>query len=517
VIAGDGDLMEGVSGEAASYAGTQRLGKLVVLYDDNDISIEGSTDVTFREDVAARFRAYGWHVSGPVDGNDVEAIAAAITEARASDLPSLIICTTTIGYGSPNKAGSHEVHGSPLGAEEVRLTRQNLGWPQEPEFYIPDEALAHFRRAVDEGARREAEWNDRLASYRAANPARADEFARMMAGDLPPGWDAGMPVFTPADGAIATRAAGGKALNGLFENLPDLAGGSADLEPSTNTWLKKSGRFGWEPGGRNLQFGVREHAMGAIALGMAHHGGAIPYTATFLVFADYMRPPIRLAALAGQRVIFIFTHDSIGVGEDGPTHQPVEQLAVLRAIPNVWVMRPADAVETAEAWRVAVQRRNGPTVLALSRQKLPIFGHTAPGAEPGVGRGAYVLRDAEGRPDVILIGTGSEVALAMDAARALSEQGIHARVVSMPCQELFDAQPREYQAAVLPAGVPRVAIEAGVTMGWHRYVGPDGAIIGLDRFGASAPGEVVMDRLGFNVGNVVMQAKAVIAASRGGQ
>ena len=515
-IVSDGDLEEGVASEAASYAGTQRLGKLIYLYDDNGISIEGDTDVTFREDVGMRFRAYGWHVIGPIDGNDVEAVDAAIREGKSeTERPTLIICRTTIGYGSPNKANTAGVHGSPLGPEEVRLTKQAMGWPLEPDFYIPEEALAHFRQAVDRGAAQEAAWQKRFDAYRAAFPEKAAEFERMMSGELPEGWDAAIPAFTPEDGPVATRVAGGKVLNGIFENLPDLIGGSADLAPSTKTWLDKSGRFGWEKGGHNLQFGVREHAMGSIAVGIAHHGGLIPFTSTFLVFSDYMRPPIRLASLSRQRVVFVFTHDSIAIGEDGPTHQPVEHLAALRAVPGLWVFRPADATETAEAWRQALLRRDGPSVLALTRQKLPVLDRSKLAPAEGVARGAYVLRDTDGTPDLILIGTGSEVHLVLEAADVLAGEGIQARVVSMPCWELFDEQPQSYRDSVLLPEVPaRLAVEAGVRMGWHRYVGDRGAVIGLDRFGASAPGKVVMEKFGFNVENVVAQAKGLLAGER---
>lgn len=509
-IVSDGDLEEGVSSEAASYAGTQRLGRLIYFYDDNGISIEGDTDVTFREDVGMRFRAYGWHVVGPIDGNDLEAIDAAIREGQAkTDRPTLIICTDIIGYGSPNKAGTAGVHGEPLGPEETRLTKENLGWPLEPTFYIPDEALANFRQALEQGARSQADWQSRFEAYRSDYPEKAAEFERMMAGDLPEGWDAAIPDFMPDDGPVATRNAGGAVLNGIFENLPDLLGGSADLAPSTKTWLKSSDRFGWDRGGHNLQFGIREHAMGGIALGMAHHGGVIPYTATFLVFSDYMRPPIRLSSLSEQRVIFIFTHDSIGLGEDGPTHQPVEHLAALRAVPGLRVFRPADATETAEVWRQALLH-DGPSVMALTRQKLPILDRSKLAPAADVARGAYILQESSGDPDIILIGTGSEVHLVLDAAAVLAEEGTQARVVSMPCWELFDEQPASYRTSVLLPGVPKLAVEAGVTLGWHKYVGSGGSVIGLDRFGASAPIDDVMPRLGFSVENVVVQAKELL-------
>lgn len=509
-IVSDGDLMEGVSSEAASYAGTQGLGKLIYLYDDNHISIEGDTSITFREDVAARFRAYGWQVIGPIDGNDLEAVDGAIHVAKRNlDQPSLIICRTTIGYGSPNKAGTAGVHGSPLGEKEVELTRKNLGWPEE-KFYVPGDVLEHFREAVERGAAWERAWSDDFAAYGEAHPAQAAEFERMMAGELPEGWDVGIPEFTPEDGPIATRAAGGKVLNGLFANYPDLVGGSADLEPSTKTWLQGRGAFGWEKGGHNLHFGVREHAMGAIGVGMAHHGGVLPYTATFFVFSDYMRPPIRLAALSKQRVVFVFTHDSIGLGEDGPTHQPIEHLMALRAVPYLHVIRPADANEVAEAWRQAVLYKDGPTALVLTRQKLPILDRSELAPASDLAKGAYVLREAASAPDVVLIATGSEVPLALEAADVLADQGISASVVSMPCWKLFDAQPEDYRSSVLPHGVPRLAIEAGATLGWYKYVGESGDIIGIDRFGESAPGNRVMQEYGFTVDNVVQRVKALV-------
>jgi transketolase len=511
-IVSDGDLEEGVSSEAASYAGTQRLGKLIYLYDDNGISIEGDTDVTFQENVGVRFSAYGWQVIGPIDGNNVEAIDAAIRVGEQdTEHPTLIICKTIIGYGSPNKANTGSAHGEPLGPEEVKLTKENLGWPTDPDFYIPDEALANFRQAVSQGAAREAEWDALLASYRKAHPKKAAEFERMMSGQLPEGWDKEIPAFTPEDGPVATRNAGGVVLNCIFDHVPDLVGGSADLAPSTKTWLKESGKFGWDIGGHNLQFGIREHAMGSIAVGMAHHGGVIPFTATFLVFSDYMRPPIRLASLSEKRVVFVFTHDSIGLGEDGPTHQPIEQLAALRAIPGVRVFRPADATEVAETWRQALLHQDGPSIMALSRQKLPILDRTKLAPAEGVAQGAYTLRDADGTPQIILIATGSEVHLALSAADALGAEGFRVRVISMPCWELFDEQSQEYRDSVLLPGVSaRLAIEAGVPQGWWKYVGDGGDVIGLDRFGASAPGSVVMDKLGFNVDNVVARAKALL-------
>lgn len=508
-IVSDGDLQEGVASEAASYAGTQKLSKLIYLYDDNEISIEGSTDVTFREDVGARFRAYGWQVIGPVDGLDVDAVDAAITDAKTnSEQPSLIICKTIIGYGAPNKAGTGGVHGSALGEEELAATKKNLGWPPDKDFYIPEDVLKHFRECVARGQATESRWNELKTAYSAAEKEKSAEFDRLMAGELPQAWDSGIPRFDSADKPIATRVASGKVLNGMFKSLPDLLGGSADLAPSNNTWLTDSGAFGWDRCGHNLQFGVREHAMGAIALGIAHHGGAIPYTATFLAFADYMRPPIRLAALSQKRVVFVFTHDSIGLGEDGPTHQPVEQIASLRAIPNLWVIRPADANETAEAWRLAIMRHDGPTAVILTRQGLPVMDTSL---TVGVRNGAYIAVEASGgNPDVVLLATGSEVQLAIKAVERLAEAGIQTRVVSMPCWELFEQQSQDYRNATLLPGTPRVAIEAGRSIGWHRYIGENGGLVTLDRFGESAPGGVAMEKLGFNVDNVVETVQDVI-------
>ena len=516
-IVSDGDLMEGVSAEAASYAGTQHLGKLIYLYDSNQISIEGDTDVTFRENVADRFRAYGWQVIGPIDGMDIDAVDAAVHEAKRNpDQPSLIVCRTIIGYGSPNKASTGDVHGAPLGVDEVELTKENLGWPLEPEFHVPDDVREHFGSAVKRGEQLEAEWNELFGQYRDANADMAAEFERAMNGALPENWDAGVPVFKPDDGPMATRSASGKVLNGLFQNLPDLIGGSADLAPSNNTWLKDGGLFGWEKGGHNLQFGVREHAMGSLCVGMAHHGGVIPYCATFLVFSDYMRPPVRLASLSRQRVVFVYTHDSIGLGEDGPTHQPIEHLMALRVVPRLHVIRPADANEVAEAWRQALLYEDGPTALALTRQNLPIIDREKYADASGLAKGAYIIREAGGQPDLVILATGSEVSLAIDAAEQLDADGLKVQVVSMPCWELFDEQPDSYREEVIPRGVPRLAVEAGATLGWYKYVGEDGAVIGIDRFGASAPGKTVMKEYGFSVENVVEQARALLGQQEAG-
>lgn len=516
-IVSDGDLMEGISHEAASLAGHLRLGKLIYLYDDNDISIEGSTDLTFTEDVAGRFRAYGWHVQ-TVDGYDLAGIDAAIRAAQVeADRPSLIICRTHIAYGSPNKQDDASAHGAPLGEEEVRLTKEALGWPADAQFLVPPEALEVFRRALEAGREAQARWEEMFAAYARRYPREAGLLERLWAGELPEGWEEALPVFSPADGPLATRKASGAVLNALANALPTLIGGSADLAPSNATLLKGYDDFqAATPAGRNLRFGVREHAMGAILNGMALHGGLIPYGGTFLVFSDYMRPAVRLAAMMGVGVIYIWTHDSVWVGEDGPTHQPVEHLPALRAIPNLVLLRPCDANETVAAWRVALKRRDGPTALILTRQSLPILNRREMARAENLERGAYVLRDPpEGQPDIILIGSGSEVHLAVDAQGALAERGIRARVVSMPSWELFDLQPEGYRAQVLPPDVPaRLAIEAAVPMGWERYVGPQGAVMGLNRFGASAPYKVLMEKLGFTAQAVVEQALRLLDRTR---
>jgi len=510
-IVSDGDLMEGVSAEAASLAGTWKLGKLIYLYDDNEISIEGSTDLAFTESVGRRFEAYGWHVQH-VDGNDLDGVDAAIRAAQAeTERPSLIVARTHIGFGSPGRQDTAKAHGEPLGEEELRATKEALGWPAESPFFVPPEALAHFRQAVARGAEAEAEWARRVEEHVRRFPEEAGRWRAMQEGELPPGWEAGVPEFTPADGSLATRAASGRVLNGLAAGVPALVGGSADLAPSTSTYLKGYGDLGLgEWCARNMRFGVREHAMGAIVNGMALHGGIIPYAATFLAFSDYMRPAIRLAALTELRVIFIFTHDSIGLGEDGPTHQPVEQLLSLRAIPGLVTLRPADATETAEAWRVALQR-HGPTALILSRQALPVLDRAKLASASGVARGAYVLADGAWPPDVILIASGSEVHIALEAQRILGERGIGARVVSMPSWELFDGQPEAYRAEVLPPSVSaRVAIEAGRSLGWSAYVGDRGTIIALDRFGASAPAAKLFEAFGFTPEQVAARAATAL-------
>ncbi|MBE7555078.1 MAG: transketolase [Anaerolineales bacterium] len=516
-ICSDGDLMEGISHEAASMAGHMKLGKLIYLYDDNHISIDGSTDLAYTEDRMKRFEAYGWHTQ-QIDGHNREAVAAAIKAAQAvTNKPSIIACRTTIGFGSPNKANTAKVHGEALGADEVKLTKQAYGWDPDREFYIPDEALAHFRQAVDRGARWEAEWKERLEAYAQAYPEEAQQFRRALSGELPEGWEEALPVF-PADAkGMATRAASGQVLNAIAPVIPTLIGGSADLAPSNNTFLKGYPVFANQSyAGRNFHFGVREHGMASALNGMAVHGGVIPYGGTFLIFSDYCRPAIRLAALSSFPSIFVFTHDSVGLGEDGPTHQPVEHLAALRAIPSLIVIRPADANETVQAWKVALEKRDGPVLLALTRQTLPVYDRSKMGDAAGLLKGAYVLLDADRvYPDVILIATGSEVQLAVEAHAKLAEQGIAARVVSMPSWELFQQQSEEYRDSVLPPTVKaRVAIEAAVPMGWERWVGPQGVVIGLDHFGASSPYKTIFQHFGFTTDNVVLRALETVDKSK---
>ena len=529
-IVSDGDLMEGVGAEAASLAGHLRLGKLTCLYDDNRVTLAAGTDITFSEDRAQRFAAYGWHTVAVADGNDTDAIDAALQAARVeTSRPSLILVRTHIGYGSPNKHDSYEAHGSPLGVDEVRLTKRNLGWPEEPAFLVPDAALAHFREGVARGAATEATHAQLLHAYAAAWPDLARELAQRTNAELPDGWDTDIPVFPPDAKGMATRAASGKVMNALAPRLPALTGGSADLDPSTFTALKGFGDFnppatpqddrqgsaggGWSYAGRNVHFGVREHAMGAIVNGLAAHGAMLPYGSTFLIFSDYMRPPIRLAALMRLHVVHVFTHDSIALGEDGPTHQPVEQLAGLRAIPGLTVIRPCDANETAVAWRIAVEARDRPVVLVLSRQDLPTLDRTRYASAERVRDGAYVLLDAPAKdPQLILIASGSEVRLIVAAAERLQAEGVAVRCVSMPSFDLFDALSAEQHAAVLPHAVhARLAVEAASPYGWHRYVGDRGDVLAVDRFGASAPGDVVMREYGFTVDEVCRRARALLA------
>jgi transketolase len=533
-IVSDGDLMEGIASEAASLAGHLKLGKLIYLYDDNEVTLSAGSDMTFSEDRAARFAAYGWQTLTVSDANNVEAIEQALATARAEvHKPSLILVRSHLGFGSPNKQDKIDAHGSPLGADEVALTKRALGWPEQPAFLIPDEARAPFVNAGAHGGHNEAEWRDRFDAYAQAFPDQARELSLLMQGGadgLPEGWDADIPVF-PADAkGVATRTAAGKVANAIAAKLPALIGGSADLDPSTFTALKDFGDFqpdgmddstgdrqgsnggGWSRAGRNLHFGVREHAMAAISNGIAAHGGAIPFNATFFVFSDYLRPALRLSAMMGLQVVYVFTHDSIALGEDGATHQPVEHLASLRAIPGLVVIRPADANETAEAWRVAVRSAGRPMALVLTRQHLPTLDRSAYAPADGLRRGAYVLSEADGGdPQLLLIATGSEVDLALQAQTALREHNVRARVVSMPSWELFDEQPQEYRDQVLPPALTaRLAIEAGVAQGWHRYVGDRGDVLSIESFGASAPGDKLLREYGYSVENVRLRAQAVL-------
>jgi transketolase len=499
-VASDGDLMEGVASEAASLAGHLRLGKLTVIYDDNHITIDGDTALSFSEDVQRRFEAYGWHVVRVGDGNDLSGIAAALDAARAeSGRPTLVILRTYIADPAPTKRNSADAHGAPLGADEVRRTKEIMGWPTEPPFFVPEDALAHWRTAVDRGQAWEREWRERSNAYAAEHPDLAAEFQRWMSGDLPDGWDSGLPTLTSGGGPLATRQASGLALQAIAAAVPNLVGGSADLGGSTGTTLKQGGSFGPTSSGRQFHWGVREHGMAAILNGIAAHGGLRGFGSTFLVFSDYMKPAIRLAAIMRLPVVYIGTHDSIGVGEDGPTHQPVEHLAMLRAIPNVVVLRPADAAETVEAWRVAMTRRDGPTVLVLSRQKLPVLERPPLGAAEGVSRGAYTLLDAPGGvPQAILIATGSELHVALAAARVLQGDRVRVRVVSMPSWELFAAQPEAYRNEVLPPAVrSRLAIEAASPFGWRRWTTDEGAVLAMEGFGASAPGDRLFQEFKF--------------------
>jgi transketolase len=518
-LCSDGDLQEGIASEAASLAGHLRLRKLVALYDDNHIQLDGPTSMAWSEDVVARFEAYGWHAQRVEDGNDIEAIAAAIEDARADDRPSLIAVRTHIGFGSPNKHDTQKAHGSPLGPDEVRLTKEAYGWDPDKSFYVPDDARDLFRRAVPAGEDLVAAWERAHDDYRKAHPDLAAAFQRRVVDRaLPDGWDSGLKTYAVGE-EVATRNASNDAIQALAGPLPELFGGSADLSESNLTDVKDGGSFEADDPGRNLRFGVREHAMGGIGNGIAYHGGFIPYVATFLTFSDYMRGAVRLSALSGLHVVDVWTHDSIGLGEDGPTHQPVEHYAALRAIPNLWFIRPGDANETAAAWALAIERHledpSGPVALSLTRQKLPTLAGTAENAREGVRRGGYVLREASGGvPRIILIGTGSELQLAFGAAEALEQDGIPARVVSLPCWERFDLQDEAYRESVLPRAVrARVSIEAGVSLGWDRWVGPDGAVVGLDHFGASAPAGTIFEKFGFTTDRVVAVARGVLDGS----
>jgi transketolase len=524
VIASDGDVMEGVASEACSLAGHLKLGKLIVLYDDNQVSLAGTTSMAFSEDVGARFAAYGWHVDRVEDGNDVRAIERALAAARReSERPSLIAVRTVIGYGAPHKEGTFEAHGSPLGPDEVKAAKQNLGWPLDPPFYLPPEAVAHFRSALDKGKGAREDWQRRLAAYADEFPAEAAELRRRLAGELPSGWQGALPTFAADEKGMATRKASESVMQALAKSLPELVGGSADLNPSTFTWLKGEGDFEspvrpsegaqgavggvWGYAGRNLHFGVREHAMGAAVNGMALHGGFIPYGSTFLIFSDYMRASVRLSSLSRLGSIWVYTHDSVGVGEDGPTHQPIEHYMALRAIPELLFIRPGDANETMWGWRIAIENRHRPTVLALTRQNVAVLDRAQLASAEGVRRGAYVLNPSVDSPDLILIATGSEVPLIVAAEPDLAKKGLKVRLVSMPSWELFEQQSKEYRESVLPRAITRrMAVEAGVTLGWERWVGSRGRILGIDRFGASAPGPRLMKEFGFTRENVVATA-----------
>jgi len=512
-IVSDGDLQEGIASEAASMAGTLGLGKLIMLYDDNDISIEGDTDITFRENVVERFQAYGWHVIGPIEGMDVENVATALTAAKTeTGKPSIIVCRTVIGYGSPNKAGKGSAHGDPLGEEEVGLTKEALGWAAQDAFSVPAEAGAHLGQATERGKAKQAEWNAAFSEYREAFPEDAQQLDDALRGKLPSGWEDGLNGLFDKPDPIATRSASGVVMNAISKAVPAFIGGSADLAPSTRTILDDSGHIGnGEFSGNNLHFGVREHAMGAVANGISLHGGAIPYTATFLVFSDYMRPSIRLGALMGKQVIYVFTHDSIGVGEDGPTHQPIEHLMALREIPGLVVSRPADATETVEVWRAAMSRQDGPTVMAFTRQNLPVLDRSTLSPASGVLNGAYILWESGDSPQVVIMATGSEVHIALEAGLALESEGIAARVVSMPSWEVFDEQPKEYRDSVLPPALrARVSVEAGTTKGWERYVGLDGASVGMSGYGASAPAAVLYENFDITAKRVAEEARKLV-------
>ena len=511
-IVTDGDLMEGISSEAASIAGHLQLGKVIMLYDDNRISIDGSTDLAFTEDRGKRFEAFGWHVQRIDDGNNVNAVDDAINSAKKDPRPSLIICRTHIGYGLPTRQDTAKAHGEPPGNEELEGAKKKLGWPLEPLFYIPNDVLEHFREVGEKGKETENEWNTLFESYSKKYPELASEYRRRMEGELPKGWDKDLPFFDADEKGIATRAASGKIINTLAKRLPEFIGGSADLTPSNKTWIDESTSFQADtPDGRNLHFGVREHSMAAIVNGMAAHGGVIPFAATFLMFSDYMRPSIRLSALSKHGSIWVFTHDSIGVGEDGPTHQPVEHLAALRAIPRLVVIRPGDANEVTEAWKIAISRRDGPTLLALTRQNVPILDRSKFKSASGAARGAYVLKDYGTSPEIILMASGSEVGLIVQAAEKLFEKDIHSRVVSFPSWELFEMQDKEYKDSVLiPSVSARLAVEAGVSQGWTKWTGENGDSICIDTFGSSAPANVLFEKYGFTVEKVVEHALKLI-------
>ena len=512
-IVTDGDLSEGVASEAASWAGHLKLGKLIYLYDDNHITIDGSTDISFSEDRAARFEAYGWHVQNNIDGNEVDAIDRAINEAKEDPRPSIIMCRTTIGYGAPNLQGTSKVHGEPLGETELEAAKDNLGWPREPKFYVPEDVIKYFRQAVEQGFKIESDWQQRFGVFKSEHPELAVEFERRMAGELPNKWEDALLDFPADPKGMATRAASGKVLNSLAKVIPELIGGSADLAPSNKTWIEDEVSFQSDsPRGRNFHFGVREHAMGAAVNGMAVHGGVIPYGGTFLVFSDYMRGALRISALSNIGSIWIFTHDSVGVGEDGPTHQPVEHIASLRVIPNLVTLRPGDANETSQAWKVAIERRDGPTVIALSRQGVPTLDRSVLSSAEGLTRGGYVLADLGDKPpEIILMATGTELSLIISAGEELVKDGFGIRLVSLPSWELFQAQGQDYINKVISPEIPlRLAVEAGSSFGWERWVGDQGSVLGVDRFGASAPVSVIYEKFGLTVENVVKKAKELL-------
>jgi transketolase len=519
-IVTDGDLMEGISSEAASLAGHLQLSHLIYLYDNNHISIDGSTDLAFTEDRAARFAAYGWYVQKVEDGNNVDAVDAAIQAAKIHPQPALILCRTHIGFGAPHRQDTAKAHGEPLGDEELNAAKQNLGWPLEPRFYIPEDVLAYYRESIGRGDKAEKEWRNRFDVYKAEHPDLGAELERRLKGELPKGWEAALPVFPADPKGMATRVSSGKVLNALSTIMPELVGGSADLTPSNNTKFDGAVDFGKDnPAGRYFHFGVREHAMGAALNGMALHGGVIPYGGTFLIFSDYMKPAIRIAAISHIRSIFVFTHDSVGLGEDGPTHQPIEQLAALRAIPNLVLIRPADANEVVEAWKIAIKRSDGPTALALTRQSVPTFERPKTGT--AVEKGAYILASfGSGKPDIILMASGSEVGLIYDAAQKLAEEGYSVRVVSFPSWQLFEMQDAEYKESVLPVKVKaRIAVEAAAGLGWERYTGDSGRVIAINRFGASAPYKIIFENLGLTVEHVLSEARSLLAKKsvRGGK
>jgi transketolase len=528
VMAGDGDMMEGVVSEACALAGHLRLGKLIVLYDDNKVTLAGSAGLSFTENIETRFKSYGWQVQKVQDGNDVAAIDRAIKKAKKdTERPSLICVQTTIGFGAPCKQGSCDAHGSPLGSDELQKTKEALGWLADSSFYVPEDVQKYFRKSLSHGKKAEKSWQEILHAYRQGQSLLTAEFERIIRGDLPENWESAISAFPNGSKDVATRKASEMVMQAIALRVPEFAGGSADLNPSTFTWLKGLGDFQspatspaglhgmvggpWSFEGRNIHFGVREHAMGSIAVGMALHGGIIPYTATFLTFADYMRPPMRLAAVMGLRTIFVFTHDSIGVGEDGPTHQPIEQIMNLRQVPNMTVIRPADANETSEAWRIALSNTKGPTTLIFSRQNLPVLDRSVCAPASGVRQGGYILWESAPNPQLFLIATGSEVAITLDAARKLAQENIKVRVVSLPSWEMFDRQPQEYQNKILPPQVSaRIAVEAGIKLGWEHYTGLSGKIIGMATFGASAPGPVLYDKFGFTADKIIAAAKELL-------